>query len=226
MRLLKEIFVRLSSRYEAIPFPFTYVYYFAAKRRRKCYERLATEVVSKIESGRVLDIGTGPGFLPVEISKKAPNIEVIGIDVSESMIRIARKYVRKQIKADKVSFQVMSAYSLDFPDRYFDLVISTGVLHHLKDLLTAFNETYRVLKQGGEGWMYELITDAGVRDMEKFMADLSISPLFLTAKIWRLHGLKYHEYVRGSIKQAIEQSTFAKYELIKKNALMKIVLKR
>jgi len=57
----------------------SYFYYFTTKTRKGFYAALANEIISKLNSGRVLDIGTGSGNLPIEIAKRAPNLKIIGM---------------------------------------------------------------------------------------------------------------------------------------------------
>ena len=48
------------------------------------YGPVAEEIVSSFTSGVVLDLGTGPGYLPIEIARRAPDINIIGVDLSRS----------------------------------------------------------------------------------------------------------------------------------------------
>lgn len=84
-----------------------------------------------IEGGRsVLDIGCGTGTLAIAASRHVGTSgEVMGIDASPAMITRA---IRKATRADsRARFQVAVAESLPFPDRRFDIVLSTLMLHHL-----------------------------------------------------------------------------------------------
>ena len=54
------------------------------------YHQVAEEVVSVFKKGVLLDLGTGPGILPVEIVKRAPEIRIVGVDLSRCLIRMAR----------------------------------------------------------------------------------------------------------------------------------------
>jgi ubiquinone/menaquinone biosynthesis C-methylase UbiE len=71
---------------------------------------------------RVLDVACGPGGWVLDMAFEHPDIQVVGIDISQTMIEYAR--VRSKVqKLENVSFQVMSALKpLDFPDASFDLV--------------------------------------------------------------------------------------------------------
>lgn len=211
---------------EGIHSLFSYIYYFGTKIGKGFYETLAEEIVSELKEGKILDVGTGPGHLPIEVAKRAVAIEVVGIDISSSMIRIAKKYASREEVEERVKFKVMSAYNLEFMDSYFDLVISSCVLHHLKYPAKAFNEIYRVLKPNREAWIWDRIIDASSEEMKLLQNEMRIPSLPFLNTFLRLHGLRYDEYLQGSIKEAIEESLFCEYEFKKRHALMKIILRR
>ena len=209
---------------EGIPAPGAYIFYLTTKFRKGFYESLASEIVSKISRGKVLDIGTGSGNLAIKIAKRAENLEIIGMDLSKVLIKIARKTAKREGVESKVRFDIGSAYDLNFGNSYFDLVVSTGVLHHLRYPAKAFNEIYRVLKPNREAWLYDLITDAPIKEVRQGLREMHIS--FLpTAVFLRLHGLKHDEYL-GRIAQCLKESLFQAYRFEKRNCLMKIVLSK
>ena len=210
---------------EGIPPPGAYIYYLTTRTRKGGYEALANDIVSKMDQGKVLDVGTGAGNLPVEMAKRAPNLDIIGIDVSKVLIRIATGVAKREGVESVVRFERRSAYDLRFEDCYFDLVISSGVIHHLKYPLKAFNEIYRVLKPHGEAWLYDLITDTPLKELRQGLREVHVS--FLpSAMFFRLHGLKHDEYVNGKIAQALKQSLFIEYKFEKRACLMKIALSK
>ena len=104
-----------------------------------------------LETGNnVLDIGCGTGTLAIAASRHVGTTgAVTGIDASRPMIARAN---RKAGKARaRVTFQVAVAENLPFPDRRFDVVFSTLMLHHLprKTRQQCAGEIKRVLKAGG-----------------------------------------------------------------------------
>ena len=209
---------------EGIPAPGAYIYNLMAKRRKGLDELIAKEVLSKVkEGGKILDVGTGPGYVPIEIAKRNPNLEVWGVDISKTMIKLARKNAEKA-GVENVKFEVMSAYDLKFPKKYFDLIISVDALHHFSMPLKAFNEMYRVLKAGGKAWIYDFITDAGREELKGFLKSVGLN-YFPWGIGFRLHGLRYKEW-KGRISQAAERSNFEEYTLEKRGALMKLILKK
>lgn len=90
---------------------------------------------------RVLDVGSGKGFLLHDLKEACPGIEVAGIDVSDYAI----EHTMESVKDD---CQVGDAASLPWPDDHFDLVISINTLHnlYLQNLWTALQEIERVSK--------------------------------------------------------------------------------
>ncbi|HEX3640910.1 MAG TPA: class I SAM-dependent methyltransferase, partial [Ktedonobacteraceae bacterium] len=72
---------------------------------------------------RVLDVGCGPGGWAIEAAQTYPMMSLIGIDISERMIKYARAQAEAHQVSDRVKFRVMDALRLlDFPAGYFDLV--------------------------------------------------------------------------------------------------------
>ncbi|MEM2290819.1 MAG: class I SAM-dependent methyltransferase [Candidatus Korarchaeum sp.] len=147
---------------EGIPYPLTRAYSSFARSRimRDFYRKVAEEVAFELSCRRILDIGTGPGYLPLEVAKLVEGAEVVGIDISEDMIRIARRNAEREILSERVEFLAMDANNMSFRNSSFDLVLSTGSLHHWKRPLQVLSEIRRVLKEGGQAWIYDLRRDA------------------------------------------------------------------
>jgi SAM-dependent methyltransferase len=90
---------------------------------------------------RILDIGSGKGFILHDFREALPGVNVAGIDASAYGIEHTMASV-------KPFCQVGSAASLPWPDKHFDLVISINTLHNLYnyELWRAFREIERVGK--------------------------------------------------------------------------------
>ena len=96
---------------------------------------------------RILDVGSGPGFLAAEVAEATgPTGSVCGIDVSEPMIDLARHHCAQ---LPWITFSLADATDLPFPDNSFDAVISTQVLEYLPDVDAALAEVHRVLRPAG-----------------------------------------------------------------------------
>lgn len=158
------------------------------------YRMIAREV-STVANGTLLDIGTGPGILPLEIGKLLPAAKIIGMDLSEKMIKIAGKN-KEKLGMTNVEFKVMDANTLEFNDNSLDMVISTGSLHHWKQPVKIIDEIYRCLKQGCEAWIYDGFSGASDADIDTCIAKRGgvFPPRGLARRILGIHGFSQEEY--------------------------------
>ncbi len=99
--------------------------------------------------GRMLDIGTGPGHIPFLVCAADPEAEVVGIDLSQNMLRLAEEKRAASPHRSRVEFRTADAKGLDFPNDSFDTVFSNTILHHIPDPRTLLAEAARVLRPGG-----------------------------------------------------------------------------
>lgn len=111
--------------------------------------QLETECIGKyIKNGDyVLDAGCANGFSALEQLKTHDNINIVGIDYAENMIKVAKEHETSNLK-----FQLGDIKSIDYPDNTFDVVYTTRVLINLptwKDQLTGIRECLRVVKPNG-----------------------------------------------------------------------------
>lgn len=100
-------------------------------------------------TARVLDLGTGTARIPILIAQQRPQWQIIGIDLSENMLKVGARNVQAAGCQDRVSLALADAKQLPYADAQFDLVISNSILHHLPDPLPCLRELQRVLKPGG-----------------------------------------------------------------------------
>jgi ubiquinone/menaquinone biosynthesis C-methylase UbiE len=100
-------------------------------------------------SGRFLDIGTGPGHIPLLICEEVPGSSVLGVDLSENMLIHAKRHCEASAFADRIEYQLMDAKDLELPDGHFDAVYSNTILHHIPDPRSFLSGAYRMLRPGG-----------------------------------------------------------------------------
>lgn len=95
---------------------------------------------------RVLEYGCGKGGHVLALARCGAN--VVGIDISAEGIQQATAQARAEGLEDKLTFKIMNAEALEFPDNHFDIVCGNSILHHL-NLDSTCRELIRVLKPEG-----------------------------------------------------------------------------
>ena len=110
-----------------------------------------------IKKLKILDVGAGNGSLTLLLSGMGH--DVIGIDISEGMLSVARK--KAEERGVNPDLRIGDAESLEFEDESFDSVVSRIVLWTLPNPEKAIAEWMRVLKPGGKVYTFE--TDSSGR---------------------------------------------------------------
>lgn len=114
------------------------------------YADLAKDLLAQGARGRVLDVGTGPGRLLVELRAAAPSLELHGLDISPAMVALARRTV-----GDGVELRVGSIAGTDYPAGSFDVVTCSGSFYLWDEPEACLTEVHRLLAPGGAAHLYE-----------------------------------------------------------------------
>jgi ubiquinone/menaquinone biosynthesis C-methylase UbiE len=120
---------------------------FIKKTMDRTYRTILENMGSELKlHHNLLELGTGTGIISLSICPKVSSI--IATDISPEMIRIA---IQKQNESDikNIDFQVQDSYNLPFPDKSFDVVIASNLLHLLYEPEKPVGEVRRVLKDDG-----------------------------------------------------------------------------
>lgn len=98
-------------------------------------------------NSKILDVGTGLGYIARLLYAENKSIDITGIDINKRLIKLAEKdaFVNKQ----KIKYAVMDVHSLEYPDAYFDLAIEQTVLINVPEPDKIVKEMIRVVKPGG-----------------------------------------------------------------------------
>lgn len=146
---------------------------------------------------KILDLCTGTGTNAINIAKANPSAKIIGVDLSENMLKVARE---KADKADTKNIKLykMDATKLDFKSNSFDKISLSLILHEMNDELRSkiLNEAKRVLKKDGK----IIITE--------WERSTKLSKRLLFMPIHLLEPKTYREFLKKDL-----YSYFAKYGL-------------
>jgi ubiquinone/menaquinone biosynthesis C-methylase UbiE len=169
------------------------------------------ELIGLQEGERVLEVGCGTGVLSFLSKLRVGETgEVAGIDIAPKMIAKAEE---KASKAGlDIAFKVASIDELPYPDGYFDVVISSLMLHHLPLAIKrkGLGEVRRVLKDDGRFFLCDFCSPH----------PLTIIPMYLMM-IWRPYT-RYQLF--GKLPGLIRESGFATIRLLKKGLFLEYYL--
>lgn len=168
---------------------------------RRLHQRVIEDLVPlRLDEGKVLDAGTGPGTLARDIARHFPQLQVYGIDLSADMIKLAREHAKREGVEKRVQFDIGDVAHLPYPDHSFDVVVSTISLHHWQELERPLRELYRVLRPDGRVWIYDarFIKPAVV---EKAQASTPFAGTQLEHQLVRMNGLLFAMYRRFALQR-------------------------
>ena len=129
--------------------------YLASLNIDKIWRKRAISSLKPFAPRRVLDIATGTGDLAILIDRKLNPEEVIGCDISEGMMNVAREKCRKK-GITNIRFEKEDCTALSYPDGSFDAITSSFGIRNFQELDKALGEMCRVLRPGGHLAVLEL----------------------------------------------------------------------
>jgi demethylmenaquinone methyltransferase/2-methoxy-6-polyprenyl-1,4-benzoquinol methylase len=97
---------------------------------------------------RILDVATGTAGVALMLTERS-DAEVVGIDLTEQMLRIGRERVAASDRADRIDLVCGRAEQLPFPDATFDALTFTYLLRYVADPGATLTELARVVRPGG-----------------------------------------------------------------------------
>lgn len=125
------------------------------ERGRRFRDRLISDtypMAIPAEGSRMMEMGSGVGWIMEAMLEKFPLKEIIGLDISESLIACAQE----RLKDPRARFVHYDGFTFPFESDYFDNIYSAAVIQHInKDIaFLLFQEIYRTLKPGGHATLH------------------------------------------------------------------------
>jgi ubiquinone/menaquinone biosynthesis C-methylase UbiE len=124
----------------------------SVKGVNKSFGEISEIVGNLLKQGRLLDVGTGPGRLLYEINKRNPQIDLYGLDISASMLEVAKKNL---INIKNVDLRTGNIIHTDYQDDFFDCIVSTGSFYNWDNPVEGIDEIFRILKPGKTAFVFD-----------------------------------------------------------------------
>lgn len=134
------------------------------------WRRRAIDALGARGQGHYLDIGCGTGDVSLDLLRRNPAATVLGVDLSQSMLRLAGEKARRAGLESRVTFQAADAVALPFAGEAFDGILCAFCFRNIAHHALALNEMRRVLRPGGRLVILELTAPAGrwMRGLHRF----------------------------------------------------------
>ena len=129
--------------------------YLASFNIDRIWRKRAISSLKPFAPRNVLDIATGTGDLALLIEKTLKPESIIGCDISEGMMQVAREKCCKR-GITNIRFEKEDCTALSYPDNSFDALTSSFGVRNFQELEKALGEMHRVLRPGGHLVILEL----------------------------------------------------------------------
>lgn len=179
----------------------------SVKGVNKAFEEISIFVDNLLKKGKLLDVGTGPGRLLYEINKMNPKIDLYGLDISSSMVDLARQNLQN-IK--NVDLRVGNIVKTEYQDNFFDCIVCSGSFYNWDKPIEGLNEIFRILKSARAVYLFESNRDYNKEMLNSRLEDNLKEYNFIRrilSKIFLRKQLKM-TYSIPELEEIIEQSIF------------------
>lgn len=122
----------------------------------KHWRRAAINSLKPFAPRKILDVATGTGDFAIMSARELHPDSLLGVDLSEGMMNVAREKVKKASLEQTVSFQQEDCMKLSFADDTFDALTVAYGIRNFEDLDRGLREMRRVLKPSGRLVIIEL----------------------------------------------------------------------
>ena len=113
------------------------------------WRKKVVKMVADRNPESILDIATGTGDLAIKFATATQAKRIIGLDISEGMLNMAKKKISGSEISEKLIFVQGDSEALDFEDNLFDVVTVSFGIRNFENLEKGLSEIYRVLKKNG-----------------------------------------------------------------------------
>ncbi len=113
------------------------------------WRKKVIKMVAEKSPQSILDIATGTGDLAIQFAKNTSAEKIIGLDLSEGMLSVARKKVLGKTISEKIEFIQADSEALPFEDNMFDAITVSFGIRNFENLKKGLSEILRVLKKDG-----------------------------------------------------------------------------
>lgn len=189
---IAAMFDRISPKYDALN-------HLLSLNIDKVWRRKTAKTVARDFPKKILDLATGTADLAIALAKHNPQAHIIGMDISEKMLEIAKAKVAQKGLDEQIELCVGDAASLPFEDSTFDAVTVAFGVRNFEDLDKGLSEIQRVLKPMGMAYILEFSMPD--RFPVKQLYKLYFKHILPTIGKWVSKDANAYSYLPASVEQ-------------------------
>jgi ubiquinone/menaquinone biosynthesis C-methylase UbiE len=191
-------------------------------------KQYAKETASQLQDGNsVLEVAPGPGYLSIELAKLG-NYKVVGMDISQDLITIAKRNAKDAGVEGKVEFRQGNVADIPFPNDNFDFIICTAAFKNFKEPVRALNEMYRVLKENGTALIIDMNGNTPHGEIDSYVSKMSKTGLNKLFMKITFEYLRDGAYTKDEFINLISNSAFKekRYDIKEEGIGLKVYLSK
>ena len=117
----------------------------------RVWRRRVMRIVRRAKAHKIMDVATGTGDLAIAMAKRVDRTQILGVDLSEEMLAVARRKVEKQGLEERIMLAKGDAENLDMvSSESIDAATVAFGVRNFENIERGLSEIYRTLKPGGK----------------------------------------------------------------------------
>lgn len=117
----------------------------------RIWRRRVMRIVRRSKARRIMDLATGTGDLAIAMAKRVDRTQILGVDLSEEMLAVARAKIQKQGLEERIMLEKGDAENLTMvADGSLDAVTVAFGVRNFENMERGLSEIYRTLRVGGK----------------------------------------------------------------------------
>lgn len=194
---------RVIDMYSQYPYPL-------ASTHRDMFKDLVYPFIKGLGNVKsILEAGCGTGNIAIVMAQLLPEVRIVGIDLTEESLRIAREAAAK-LNLKNIEFRCSNLLIHEPELGTFDFVHCQGVIHHLSDSKRGLENLYKYLNPGRYAyiWMYMLLGRRWILEIQEILDLLGIADMSYEQRIdWtkRVEAMYHKKKKREGLKRHHDQ---------------------
>ena len=117
----------------------------------RVWRRRVMRIVRRAKAHKIMDVATGTGDLAIAMAKRVDRTQILGVDLSEEMLAVARRKVEKQGLEERIMLEKGDAENLNMvTSESIDAATVAFGVRNFENIERGLSEIYRTLKPGGK----------------------------------------------------------------------------